>query len=167
MKTSSSSSSESEESDRRSEHWTDQLRPSGSSLFGVLALWVVPWTVIPYPSGVTLIFPWASATTNPLHVTSLWAFIARNPGGIEQLPPRLFAWPLATVLLVGAVLGALAGRFGHEDRRLTAGMLVLAGVVHLRVTIGLAGIGETAVPIGSLLAFGVAWWHYAGSATEH
>jgi uncharacterized protein (TIGR04206 family) len=167
MKTSSSSSSESEESDRGGGHSTDELWRPGSSLLGLLALWVVPWTVVPYPSGVNLIFPWASATTNPLHVTPLWWFIARNPGGIEQLPPRLFAWPLATLLLVVAVLGALAGRIGREDRRLTAGVLVLAGVVHLRVTVGLAGIGETAVPIGPLLAFGVASWHYAGSATEH
>jgi uncharacterized protein (TIGR04206 family) len=167
MKTSSNSSSGSEESDRRGDHWTEDLRITDSSVLGVLMLWVVPWTVISYPSGVNLIFPWASATTNPLHVTSLWAFIARNPGGIEQLPPRLFAWPLATLLLGVAVLGALAGRFGREDRRLTAGALVLAGVVHLRVTVGLTGIGETAVPIGPLLAFGVAWWHYAGSVTEH
>jgi uncharacterized protein (TIGR04206 family) len=134
------------------------------SAFAVLALLVVPWTVVPYPSGYSLVFPWGSASTNPLHVTLLWEFLFRYTGGIESLPPRLFAWPLATLLYVVAALGAMAGLLGREDRRLTAGALVLAGFVHLRVTAGLSGIGETAIPVGALLAVVVAAWHYRGSS---
>jgi len=134
------------------------------SAVGVIVLLVVPWTVVPFPGGYSLVFPWGSASTNPLHVTPLWEFLFRYTGGIESLPPRLFAWPLATLFYGVAVLGALAGLLGREDRRLTAGALVLAGFVHLRLTAGLSGIGETAIPVGALLAFVVAWWHYRGTS---
>jgi uncharacterized protein (TIGR04206 family) len=66
-------------------------------------------------------------------------------------------------MFVVAMLGAVADRLGPGDRRVTAGALVLAGLVHLRVTIGLATIGETPIPIGALLAFVVAWWYYTKS----
>ncbi len=168
MRTSSSSSSGSEAGDRADGGASaDRRRPRRvPSWGGVLALLVVPWTVVHYPGGTSLVFPLWSATTNPLHATFLWEFVGRQPGGIETLPPRLFAWPLATLLLVVAVLGAVAGLTGREDRRLTAGALVLAGLVHLRVTLGLSRIGETALPLGPVLAFAVAWWHYAGTTVE-
>ena len=166
MRTSSSSSSGSEAGGRADGGTVPNSGRRVPSWGGVLALLVVPWTVVHYPGGTSLVFPLWSATTNPLHATFLWEFVGRQPGGIETLPPRLFAWPLATLLLVVAVLGAVAGMAGREDRRLTAGALVLAGLVHLRVTVGLSRIGETALPLGPVLAFAVAWWHYTETTVE-
>ncbi|MFW5920099.1 MAG: hypothetical protein ACOCSF_07935, partial [Halanaeroarchaeum sp.] len=139
MRTSSSSSSGSDGNRDGAASTDGDVRIRSNH--GVLALLVVPWTVVHYPGGASLVFPLWSATTNPLHATFLWAFVARQPGGMATLPSRLFAWPLATLLLGVAVLGAVAGLVGREDRRLTAGTHVLAGLVHLRVTLGLAGIG--------------------------
>ncbi len=128
------------------------------SLWAVLSLVAIPWTVVFYPAGVDLLFPWGLVNSDPWHLTSLWSFLTVHTAGVGSLPPRLRAWPVAALLLALGVGAASlsAWRPARGDARVTAGCLALAGAVHLQVTLGLARVGELSVPVGAVLAFGVA-----------
>jgi len=142
----------------------------GRELLLVLALGLVPWTVVVYTGGVDLLFPWGLVNTDPWQLTDLPSYLTVYTAGFQSLPARLQAWPVATgvhALAVGSALLTAADRChldGVEDRRLTAGLLVLAALVHLQVTLGLDRVGERSLPVGALLAFGVAWIVYPRSA---
>lgn len=61
-------------------------------------------------------------------------------------------WLLA---LVSASLGS------HEDRRVTDGLLALAGLSQLVFAVGFwTAEGYVALPIGTVLLLGLAWWDY-------
>lgn len=148
---------------------TDPDPPSAAvharrSLVAVLAVGVVPWTVVWNGGGdFDLLFPWGLVNSSPWHLTDLIAYLTTYTAGFESLPPRLQAWPTATgVYLLAVGSAALAAPSGRGDPRLTAGLLALSGLVHLRVTLGLSRIGTRPVPVGAVLALGVALWVYAG-----
>jgi uncharacterized protein (TIGR04206 family) len=126
-------------------------------LLALLALAVLPWTVILVGSAFTFAFPFAFVTTGPLSTVWLWDLL-RFGGGLPRSPLLL---PLAALLYVLAVVSALGGVRGREDPRLTAGLLVLAGVAHLGVAWSvLHRLAYTPVPAGVVVVFGVAWWFY-------
>jgi len=129
-------------------------------LLAVAALFLVPWTVVPDGANLALVFPWGLANTAPPGVTTLPEYLLVYTRG---LPRYLRAWPVATILHACALASAGAGRFrmGLEDRRVTGGLLALAGVSSLRVTLGLLGSGAVAVPLGTAAAWTVAWWFHA------
>lgn len=133
------------------------------SLVAVGLLAVLPWTVVVYPAGVDLLFPWGLVNSNPWHLTDLVSYLTVYTAGFASLPPRLQAWPVGTGLYLLAVGSALVSalRPGRGDPRVTAGLVALAGAVHLQVTAGLARVGEGALPVGSVLALGVGWWVYS------
>jgi uncharacterized protein (TIGR04206 family) len=141
----------------------DATRADWPALGAVAALGVLPWTVVVYAGGVDLLFPWGLVNSNPWHLTDLPAYLTVYTRGFRSLPPRLQAWPLATGLYLLAVGGGVLSVSRPEwgDARVTAGLLALAGAVHLQATLGLARIGERSLPVGAVLAFGVAWWVYA------
>lgn len=109
-----------------------------------------------------LVTPFADATpvTYPL-----WTFFAEQPRSFASLPKSIQAWPLALGLHVVALGSALLGAtVGREDRRVTGGLLVLAGIATLWVTLGIAfrfGVGFDAgllsvLPIGAAGTWAVA-----------
>jgi len=137
-------------------------RPAGErlrwKLVAVLALGLLPWTVVLHPAGVDLLFLWGLVNSNPWHLTDLFTYLTVYTAGFRSLPARLQAWPVATGLYALAVASAtLSVVADRDDPRLTAGLLVLAGLVHLQVTVGLDRVGERSLPVGAVLAFGVAW----------
>jgi uncharacterized protein (TIGR04206 family) len=129
-------------------------------LLAVAALFLIPWTVVPSGANLALVFPWGLANTTPPGVTTLPDYLLLYTRG---LPRHLRAWPVATVLHACALASAGAGTFrtGLEDRRVTGGLLALAGVSSLQVTLGLLGTGVVAVPLGTAAAWTVAWWFHA------
>ena len=134
-------------------------------LLTLAMLAVVPWTVLRYPGGLNLIFLWGSVTTAPPVLLTLPEYLAVVGPAIHRLPPRLLAWPVSATFLGLAVVTELVGeRLGRAQPRLVAGLVVLAALVHLRVTLGLdrGGVGPS-VPVGPLLAFPAAWWAYGSS----
>ncbi len=155
---------------RGREHAEDET-PSVSdgrrSLAAVLLLLVVPWTVVQYGGGdVDFLFLWGLVNSSPWHLTDLFAYLTVYTAGFESLPPRLQAWPAGSGLYLLAVgSAALAALSDRGDPRLTAGLLALAALVHLRVTAGLSRVGEQPLPVGALLALGVAWWVYRTDTT--
>jgi uncharacterized protein (TIGR04206 family) len=115
----------------------------------------LPWTV--FPTG-DLVFAWGLVTTTPVHVTTLSAYLVVQTAG---LPRRLLAWPVATLLYGFAVGNSLLGTFaGREDRRVTGGLLALAGASHLWFSVGLTRPGLLALPTGTVLLWTAAWWFY-------
>ncbi|MFB6123736.1 MAG: TIGR04206 family protein [Haloferacaceae archaeon] len=126
----------------------------------VLGLLAVPWTVLVYDSGyVTLVFAWGLVTPTRGTVTTLYHFLFRYTAG---LPEFILAWPVSVICygfaLASAVSGVLGGR---EDVRVTAGLLVFAGVAGLSVASGFSfQRGRVAYPLGTLACWAVAWWCY-------
>jgi uncharacterized protein (TIGR04206 family) len=130
---------------------TDRRRP-----LALLALLALPWTVL---STTDLVFAWGLATVDPLHVTTLPDYLFVYTRG---LPNRLLAWPVAVLLYALAVGNAALGSVapGLEDRRVTGGLLALAGASHLWFSLGLSRPGVLAVPVGSVLLWTAAWWFH-------
>lgn len=126
-------------------------------LLVLLALGVVPWTVVSVGSELTLFFPFGVLNTNPLELVFLAEWFA--DGGRLPRNPELL--PLSYLFYLGALLSALAGPWGREPPRLTAGLLVLAGVAHLGVSYSvLHRVAYTPVPVGPFVLTTVVWWLY-------
>jgi uncharacterized protein (TIGR04206 family) len=119
----------------------------------LVALAAFPWTVL---SSGDFVFAWGLATLDPLHVTTLSDYLLVYTRG---LPNRLLAWPIAVLLYVLAVGYALLGTFApkREDRRVTGGLLALAGVSEFWFALGLRRPNLVAVPVGSVLLWTAAW----------
>jgi uncharacterized protein (TIGR04206 family) len=122
-------------------------------LAAVVALGLVPWTVVVYPGGLDLIFPWGLVDPASRSVVDLYTYLFVYTGGPATLPDRLLAWPIASAVYGFGTLGVALGLRGYEDRRVTAGLLFVAGVAHLQVTLGLRRIGADAYPVGAVLSF--------------
>jgi uncharacterized protein (TIGR04206 family) len=115
----------------------------------------LPWTV--FPTG-DFVFAWGLVTTTPVHVTSLPDYLIVQTTG---LPRRLLAWPVAVFLYGLAVGSAGVGTLGwREDRRVTGGLLALAGASHLWFSLGLTRPGLLAFPTGTILLWTAAWWFH-------
>ena len=128
-------------------------------LLTLLALGLVPWTVV-VEGDVTLLFLFGLVNADPLHLTPLDDYL-RFVRGFAALPEHLQAWPVSVGCYLAALASALGGVAWREDPRVTGGLVVLVGLSHAGVAIGLSrGIGRIALPIGPVLALGVAWWLY-------
>ncbi|WP_049947471.1 hypothetical protein [Candidatus Halobonum tyrrellensis] len=73
--------------------------------------------------------------------------------------PLLWRWMLASACWLVALGSAALGRVGREDARVTAGLLSLAGAVNASVALSFRP-SRLAVPVGSLVLWGVAAWRY-------
>ena len=128
-------------------------------LLALLALGIVPWTVV-VEGDVTLLFSFGLVNANPLHLTPLDDYL-RFAQGFAALPEYLQAWPVSVGCYLAAIASALGGVAWREDRRVTGGLVVLTGLSHVGVAIGLSrGIGRIALPLGPVLALAIAWWLY-------
>ncbi|PSQ45516.1 hypothetical protein BRD17_01235 [Halobacteriales archaeon SW_7_68_16] len=137
-------------------------RTAARRLLALAVVAALPWTVVVYSGGYDLLFPWGVFNSNPPRILSL-PDLFRSTGG--RAPARLTTWALSTaIFLVAAVMetiGVITARLTRTDgtdRRLVAGLLVLAAVANLRVTLHLARIGETALPLGVPILVVAAWW---------
>ena len=128
-------------------------------LLALLALGIVPWTVV-VEGDVTLLFPFGLVNADPLHLTTLDDYL-RFVQGFAALPEHLRAWPVSVGCYLAALASALGGVAWREDPRVTGGLLFLAGSSHATVAVGLSrGIGRLALPVGPVLALAIAWWCY-------
>ena len=126
----------------------------------LLAPLALPWNVAVVETGyVTLVFPWGLATPGPLSVTTLYDYLFVYTSG---LPAFLRAWPASVGLYLLALCFAAAGAVTEfDDRRVTAGLLALAGAAHVSLAAGFATQpGRYAVPTGTVVLGAAAWWYY-------
>jgi len=126
-------------------------------LAAVLALGVLPWTVA-VAGTVTFVFPFALVDPNTGAVTPIVDYYVQYT---TTLPQYLRTWGIGVGCYLGAVASVVSGRvFGREDRRVTAGLLVLAGLTQLSLAHGFSRQpGRFAVPIGTILCLAVVWWY--------
>jgi uncharacterized protein (TIGR04206 family) len=126
-------------------------------LVAIAALLVLPWSLIFAGDALTLVFPFGLVDPRTLHLTDVVSYTTVHTGG---LPGYLFAWPVGSLLYLGALASAAAGvLLDREDRRVTAGLLVLAGFTQLSFAWGFTRrIDTVAVPLGTILAWTVVWW---------
>ncbi|WP_418282699.1 TIGR04206 family protein [Halorubrum sp. DTA98] len=157
----------------------DERTASGASdvsdstaLVLVVGLLAVPMTVVPSSSGgPTFVTLWGfigaglgDPTTGP-SAYPVWSYFADRARPFGTLPTSIQVWPVAIGFHLLAVASAAGGvAFGREDRRVTGGLLVLAALATLWVSVGVAGrvgVGRTAgwvtvIPTGALATISVA-----------
>ncbi len=123
----------------------------------VLALAFVPWTVILGPD-LTFVFPFGLVNDNPWFLVRIDDYLRLSGYGRFAY---IDAWVIGAVLYAVALLSALLGVLGVEDRRLTAGLLVFAGVSQFPLALGFSRrLDYVALPVGSVLLLAAAWWLY-------
>lgn len=127
-------------------------------LLALLAAGLLPWVVVVSNGAVGLVLAWGLADPATADVTTLPAYV-RFTGGLA-VSRALLAWPVATVLYLVALASGLSGVvLDREDRRVTAGLLVLVGATLLPVAAGVGrDAGVAAVPVGSLVCWAAAWF---------
>jgi uncharacterized protein (TIGR04206 family) len=133
---------------------------SGRAVAAVCGLLAVPWSVQVFDGAdATFLFAWGLVGTNPPQVTSLYHFLFVYTAG---LPDYILAWPVSVACWGLALVSALAGvRWGREDVRVTAGLLVLAGAAQVTLARGFSVQPyRTAYPVGALALWVVVWWFY-------
>lgn len=125
----------------------------------LLALALVPWTVILVGDTVTLVFPFGFVQVDPPGLVPLPELLARG-GGLPRNPALL---PASVALYVGALASATAALVDREDPRVTGGLLAFAGLAHHGVAYSvLHRVAYTPVPLGALLLLACAWWYLLG-----
>ena len=130
-------------------------------LAGLIAIPFAPWLVLFYPGEVDLVFAWGLLSVDPLRVVWLHEYLFVQTPGLASLPDHLVAWPLSALFYVGAVVNAALSTLDVEDRRVTAGLLLIAAATNLRMWAGLSIGSASAVPLGAILLVIAAWWFHA------
>jgi uncharacterized protein (TIGR04206 family) len=126
----------------------------------LLALAIAPWTLVSASGTITVVLPFGLLNFDPIQLATIYDYYFRFTAG---LPRFLLAWGSSVLLYALAVGSALLGVVWREDGRVTAALLVLAGVTHLWVSLGfLRRPGYLSVPVGTVLCLLVAWTYYRG-----
>jgi uncharacterized protein (TIGR04206 family) len=129
-------------------------------LLGIFLVGLPPWVVLFYPGGMEMYFAYGIVTYRGLFI-SLPEYLSM--AAVAALPSRLLAWPVSVVLWLLALVSAALG--SYEDRRVTDGLLALAGLNQLVFVVGFwTAEGYIALPIGTALVLGLAWWDYRPAA---
>ncbi|XVH30812.1 TIGR04206 family protein [Haloferacaceae archaeon DSL9] len=122
---------------------------------------LLPWLVIGGESGATFVMAWGLLALDPLFVFPLPSYLDATRG-FGQLPSSLQAWPVSAGIYGVALASATSGLvFDREDRRVTAGSLLLSGIGGVFLWVGFLGRGISgAVPVAPLALWTIAWWFY-------
>ncbi|MGB9965844.1 TIGR04206 family protein [Halobacterium hubeiense] len=126
-------------------------------LAAVLLAGLLPWVVVTFDGGWYPLFSVGFLHFDPLSVTTLPGYLAR----VGSVPPRLTAWPTATLLYGAALAAALLERAVGLDARIPAGLLFLAGVNVAFIGLSLSRQATIlAVPVGALWLWAAVWVGY-------
>jgi uncharacterized protein (TIGR04206 family) len=122
----------------------------------ILVAGLVPWVVVPYEVGTSLVFSFGLVQPEPLGLETVTRYVLVDTG---RLPARLLAWPTATFLYALAVASTALSVFDREDRRVTTGLFALAGldVLYFAVAFSTVRLRVVAIPLGVLVLWLAAW----------
>jgi len=136
---------------------------NGRRPLAVLVVGLVPWTVLFYPGGQEVYFAYGLLThagvfhSLPAYLSMAVPDFLPFSSVFSILPERLLAWPASTGLWVLSLASVVLG--SHEDRRVTDGLLAIAGLSQFVFAIGFwTSEGYLALPIGGVLLVALAWW---------
>ncbi|WP_436930384.1 TIGR04206 family protein [Halosimplex halobium] len=122
----------------------------------VLAAGLVPWLVIPYEGGVSLVHSLALVSPGTGAVTSVYHYVFVYT---RDIPTALLAWPTASLLYGTGVASAALARIDREDRRVTAGLFALAAFDVCYAAVGFSSprLRTVAYPLGAAFLALAAW----------
>ena len=124
----------------------------------LIAVALAPWNVVVRGSFVSSFHAFGIVNLDPLGLTSIVEYYFLYTQGLQ---PYLNAWGLGVFAFAVGLASALSGLIWREDVRVTAAMFVLAGFAQLVFTLGfLRRPGYVAVPVGTVLLWGVVWRYY-------
>jgi uncharacterized protein (TIGR04206 family) len=127
-------------------------------LVAVLAVGVLPWTVLVIGGELTMLFTFGLFNTNPPAVVSIYDYFYRFT---EGLPGFIESWRTGVVLYLLGLASAVSGVVWREDERITALALVGAALTQVSVFLGFnRRIGYVALPLGTVLLLAIVWWYY-------
>ena len=134
------------------------------------ALGLVPWTVL-VAADPTFVFAFGLLNADTRSLVWVHDDLRLSPYGRSA---AIDSWLVGAGVYVAALASALGGVHGREDRRLTGGVLVVAGVSQVPLVGAFSRRpGTLALPFGSALLLVAAWWLYwpavaawAGERTE-
>jgi uncharacterized protein (TIGR04206 family) len=133
------------------------MRATARRLAAYLVLGLLPWSVVFVGDTTTLVFSVGLVDPAALTLTDPYSYVFRYTRG---LPGYLFAWPLGVglyLLALGSVVSGIA--IGLEDRRVTAGLVVLVALTQASFAWGLSSRpGYLVVPVGAVAAGLLAWF---------
>ncbi|MBX0294637.1 TIGR04206 family protein [Haloarcula nitratireducens] len=127
-------------------------------LFAVVVAGLVPWTVLFVGGELTILFTFGLFTTSPPELLPIYDYFFRFT---RRLPRFIESWGTGVLLYLLALASALSGAVWREDPRITALSLVGAALSQIGVVLGFSRrIGYVALPVGTVVLLGVAWWYY-------
>lgn len=146
-------------------------------LVAIVTLLVVPVAVVPALGGgePTVVSLWGlvnvgvAGSAGGVGLYPIWTYFFDQPRAFGRLPASIRVWPLGAFFHLLAAVSATGGvLFGHEDRRVTGGLLVFAAFATLWVGLGLAGrfgVGTGAgllavVPVAPVVTVALVWVSY-------
>ena len=132
------------------------MRAASRRLAAYLVLGFLPWGVVFVGDATTLVFSVGLVDPAALTLTDPYSYVFRYTRG---LPGYLFAWPLGVGLYLLALGSVIFGTVvGREDRRVTAGLVVLVALTQASFAWGLSSRpGYLVLPVGALAAGLLAW----------
>lgn len=114
-------------------------------LLALLLPGLLPWGVVTWPTGFYLVFAVGWSRRGLSGFLALPSILAAGGSGAPPVTP----WLVGTLLYALALASAALALLGREDRRLTAGLLVLAGASVLAFAVRASGQpGILVVPVG-------------------
>ncbi len=130
-----------------------------SRLLLVALVGAIPWTVVTTGGVTTLFFPFGFlGIGEPWRIVTIHEYLFVYTQG---LPQYVYAWPLGVVLYGLALVSAALGLADLEDRRLTAGLLVLVGLTQLQFALGWGGRpAYLVIPVAPITTLTLVWWVY-------
>jgi uncharacterized protein (TIGR04206 family) len=122
----------------------------------VLAAGLVPWVVVPYEAGASVVFSFGLVRPVSLSLEPVVAYVFVDTGA---LPSRLLAWPTASLLYALAAASTALALLDREDRRVTAGLFGLAGLdlLYFAVAFSAVRLRVVAIPLGVVVLWLAAW----------
>lgn len=120
---------------------------------------LLPWAVVTWPGGYYLVFAAGWTVGGLSGFRALPSILASGGVGAPAATP----WLVAALLYALALASAARSLVGREDRRLTAGLLSLAGASVLLFAVRASGQrGILVVPVGVVALWVVALYAYGG-----
>ncbi|MBV0924545.1 TIGR04206 family protein [Halomicroarcula limicola] len=124
----------------------------------VVVAGLAPWTVLLVGGELTILFTFGLFTTSPPELLPIYDYFFRFT---RRLPRFIESWGTGVLLYLLALASALSGVVWREDSRITALSLVGAALSQIGVVLGFnRRIGYVALPVGTVVMLGVAWWYY-------
>ncbi|MFB6270935.1 MAG: TIGR04206 family protein [Halobacterium sp.] len=134
-----------------------QADESRSRLALAVLAGLLPWVVVTFDGGWYPIFSFGFLHLDPFSFTSLPTYV----DSVATVPPRLTAWPTATLIYAIALVTAVYDHVIGLDSRVPAGLLFLAGVDVALLGVSLSGQrGILAVPVGAVWLWVAVWAGY-------